>query len=98
MIGFTSGETSLSEASHRLELIEELYQRYGNTRGLVHKVRYWRKKYSWMMVVGGSRGFKRLVDIAIASIALITLAPLFLIVAMIIKLTDGGAILFWQAP
>lgn len=98
MIGFTSTPYTapMSEASHRLELIEELYQRYGNTRGVVHKLQYWRKKYSWVMVVGMSRGLKRLVDIVVATLALIILSPLFITVAAIIKLTDWGPILFWQ--
>lgn len=40
--------------------------------------------------------FKRAIDIVIASAALITLAPLMLIVCVLIKLTDRGPVLFWQ--
>ncbi|MEI6231956.1 MAG: sugar transferase [Planctomycetota bacterium] len=97
MIGFTSSTPcSGTDASHRLELIEELYQRYGNTRGVVQQFRYWRKKYSWIMVVGLSRGLKRAVDIVVSLAALIILLPVFMTVAAVIKLTDWGPVLFWQ--
>ncbi|MDG1874813.1 MAG: sugar transferase [Mariniblastus sp.] len=39
---------------------------------------------------------KRGVDILGASLGLILLSPLFLVVAVAIKLCDGGSILFWQ--
>ncbi len=97
MIGFTpTTQSAGSDASHRLELIEELYQRYGNTRGAVHTIHYWRKKYSWLMVVGGVRVLKRMVDIVVSMMALILLLPLFILVTLAIKLTDWGPILFWQ--
>jgi lipopolysaccharide/colanic/teichoic acid biosynthesis glycosyltransferase len=42
------------------------------------------------------RALKRGLDVALALTALVLLAPLLLIVAALIKLTDGGAVLFWQ--
>jgi lipopolysaccharide/colanic/teichoic acid biosynthesis glycosyltransferase len=39
---------------------------------------------------------KRLIDIAIATLALITLTPLFVVVAALIKVTDLGPVFFWQ--
>jgi lipopolysaccharide/colanic/teichoic acid biosynthesis glycosyltransferase len=47
-------------------------------------------------VQGGARALKRGLDVALALTALVLLAPLLLIVAALIKLTDGGAVLFWQ--
>lgn len=85
-----------SPASHRLELIEELYQRYGNTRKSIHKFHYWRKKYSWLAVVWTTRGLKRGIDIVGSLTALILLSPLFAIVALLIRLTDDGPAVFWQ--
>ncbi len=41
-------------------------------------------------------GLKRLLDLSVATIGLVTLSPVFAIVAILIKLTDGGPILFWQ--
>lgn len=96
MTGFTSTQTTANGPPHRLELIEELYQRYGNTRGFVHKLQYWRKKYTWLTVVGGVRVLKRVIDVLVALSALILLSPLLLAVALAIKLTDFGPVLFWQ--
>jgi lipopolysaccharide/colanic/teichoic acid biosynthesis glycosyltransferase len=39
---------------------------------------------------------KRAIDIAIALCALFFLAPLFSLVALLIKVTDGGPAMFWQ--
>ncbi len=39
---------------------------------------------------------KRLLDVLAAGSALILLSPLFALVAILIKLTDGGPALFWQ--
>lgn len=89
--------TSLQEerGAHRLELIRELDDRYGS--GVRHKkLRYLRKKYAWVLVVGLARTLKRLIDIVGGGGALIALSPLFLLIAVAIKLTDGGPVLFWQ--
>ncbi len=42
------------------------------------------------------RILKRMLDVIVASIALIALMPLMLFVALMIKLTDHGPIIFWQ--
>lgn len=39
---------------------------------------------------------KRSLDVAVSTLALILLSPLFLMVALAIKLTDYGPVLFWQ--
>jgi len=92
--------TSLSDGRQRIELMEELYQRYGSGTGgrggLGLRLRYWRKRYGWSMVVGGATILKRGIDILVSSILLIGLSPLFLGVALCIKLTDRGPVLFWQ--
>lgn len=84
----------------RAELMEELYRRYGGHingfRGLRRILRFWRKKYVWLAVVGGSRFVKRATDIFVSLLALSLLSPLFLTVALIIKLTDRGRVFFWQ--
>jgi len=43
---------------------------------------------------GGS--FKRLLDVALSAAALVVLAPLFLLVAAVVKFTDGGPVFFVQ--
>ena len=94
-------ETSSKKVgSQRDELMEELYRRYGSKAGgpggLGHRLRYWRKKYAWIIVVGGAKVLKRLIDILASSILFLCLWPLFLGVALCIKLTDGGPVFFWQ--
>jgi len=39
---------------------------------------------------------KRSLDVVVSAIALVLLSPIFLVVALAVKLTDGGQILFWQ--
>ncbi len=83
----------------RLDLIEVLYRRYGaaSADSLSMRWKYWRKKYLWKLVVGSATLTKRLLDIVVAVVMLILLFPLFLGVAIAIKLTDRGPILFWQS-
>lgn len=84
------------DQTHRLSLIEELHRRYGSGNQFKLRLRYWQKKYAWLVVLGGARWLKRLLDIVVSGAALIALSPLFLAVALCIKLTDGGPALFWQ--
>jgi lipopolysaccharide/colanic/teichoic acid biosynthesis glycosyltransferase len=81
---------------HRVLLMEELFQRYSRGSGVARNFRFWRKKYAWFLVVGGAKAVKRLIDILAGLSALVLLSPLFLVVALLIKLTDRGPVLFWQ--
>lgn len=58
--------------------------------------RFHRKKYGrfWNRLAG--RAAKRAFDIAVSLSLLVALAPLFAVVALLIKLTDRGPVLFWQ--
>lgn len=95
-----STATTLAPATagdHRVLLMEELYERYGKgTRGMPRGWRFWRKKYAWLLVVGGATLVKRAIDICVSGAALVVLLPLFAVVALLIKLTDRGPVLFWQ--
>ncbi len=86
--------TAAETARERLELLEELYRRYGKASGSRRRWVYWRKRYSWLLVVGTTRFIKRLVDVVVSAAALLVLSPLFLGVAALIKLTDGGPVLY----
>jgi lipopolysaccharide/colanic/teichoic acid biosynthesis glycosyltransferase len=83
-----------------MDLTEELYRRYaGRMSGpgcLLNRLRFWRKKYAWIAVVGGARLLKRAMDILLAVAAIIVLSPVFAVLALLIKLTDHGPVLFWQ--
>jgi exopolysaccharide biosynthesis polyprenyl glycosylphosphotransferase len=54
------------------------------------------KRLSWRWVIASTEFIKRLVDVIFSAIALLLLAPLFLVVAALIKLEDGGPIFFAQ--
>ncbi len=90
----------MKDHPQRLSLIEELHRRYGDgSRGgnqLRLRLRFWQKKFAWLAILGGAKLLKRAADIIVGSGALLCLSPLFLLVALCIKLTDGGPILFWQ--
>jgi lipopolysaccharide/colanic/teichoic acid biosynthesis glycosyltransferase len=82
------------DPTHRVQLIQELHRRYSRSGSA--RFRFWGKKYAWILTVGGARAAKRLFDIAVSLAMLLLLSPLFLVVALAIKLTDGGGIFFWQ--
>ncbi len=79
----------------RVEIIDALSRLYGSG-GAANRRRFLRKKYAWLVVVGGARLLKRGFDIAVASTMFLLLLPLFTAVAACIKFTDGGPVLFWQ--
>ena len=81
--------------SQRIEILYELSRRY-ESGGVACQLRFIHKKYAWLTVVGGARVLKRALDIVVAGTMLIILLPLLTVVAICIKLTDGGPVLFWQ--
>lgn len=54
------------------------------------------KHLLWRLLVNFGRLAKRLLDIGVSSAALLAALPLMLLAALMIKLTDGGPVLFWQ--
>jgi len=79
----------------RKALVDELYRDYADPRPL-RSLRIGFKRFSWIVIVGGTTLLKRAMDIAVALLALLVLSPLFLIVALAIWFEDGGSPLFWQ--
>jgi lipopolysaccharide/colanic/teichoic acid biosynthesis glycosyltransferase len=79
------------------ELFEELYRRHagGTASGWRNVLRYWRKRYAWVTVVGGARFLKRATDVVFSLVALMALSPLFAVLWVLIK-RDGGPLFFWQ--
>ncbi len=86
--------------AQRLELLEELSRLYAapgmRQAPLSRRLRLLHKRYAWWTIVGGAKLLKRALDIFVSLSMLIVLVPLFLGVALCIKLTDGGPILFFQ--
>ncbi|MGD9975619.1 MAG: sugar transferase [Desulfatirhabdiaceae bacterium] len=87
----------ISDPQERIEMMEALYRQYGGTgRSVQNRMRFIRKKYAWIGVVGFARFVKRALDILISGYVLVMVLPLMILVAILIKLTDGGPIFFWQ--
>jgi lipopolysaccharide/colanic/teichoic acid biosynthesis glycosyltransferase len=84
----------------RIDLADELYEKYVKgttfTGSLKQKIRFFRKKYTWIIIVGGAKFLKRAIDVCAAVVLILMLAPLFAFVAISIKLTDGGPVMFFQ--
>ncbi|MBC8412722.1 MAG: exopolysaccharide biosynthesis polyprenyl glycosylphosphotransferase [Nitrospira sp.] len=80
------------------ELLETLYSKY--TRGGTKMARlraslyFLYKKYSWAIVTESAYFFKRSLDILVSLLMMIILMPLLSIIALAIKLEDGGPVLF----
>jgi lipopolysaccharide/colanic/teichoic acid biosynthesis glycosyltransferase len=55
----------------------------------------WDRLY-WHCLIAGAECAKRTLDITASFLALVVLGPLLLLVALLIKLEDGGAVLFTQ--
>ncbi|NCA71419.1 MAG: sugar transferase, partial [Sphingobacteriia bacterium] len=88
----------MSEQTHDQKLRELLLERYDqiDQRTLRHWLRFYLKRASWSGVVRGAYLVKRLLDILASALLLLLLAPLFLIVAVAIRLEDAGPIFFKQ--
>ena len=80
--------------SEREILLEALYKKHGKQKDWAHKFLYWRKKYFWILTVIILNGIKRIMDIVIGLSALILLSPLMLLMACIIKISDGGPVFY----
>ena len=88
--------TDRKDASYdRWELCEELLRRFDQA-GLKARIRFLWKKYAWLLTVRGAGLVKRLADIVVTAGAFLVLAPLLVLVALLIKTTDRGPVLFWQ--
>jgi len=81
------------------DLVEELFKRYGRSGKLFlyrHRFNIWTKKFLWLLVLEGTRGVKRLIDIVGSLCCLAVLSPVFIVTMLAIKLEDGGPIWFVQ--
>lgn len=74
--------------------VDELLKQVSKKGGIQRSLRV--KRMLWKAVIKGTLAFKRLMDIIISLTAIILLSPLFLIVGLCIKLTDGGPIFYVQ--
>jgi exopolysaccharide biosynthesis polyprenyl glycosylphosphotransferase len=54
------------------------------------------KRVSWRLVISGAAAVKRFFDVLCSGLALLLLSPLFAVIAVLIKLEDGGPVFFGQ--
>jgi len=85
-----------TDGRERVLLEEALYQRFASGAAGGRRLRYLRKKIAWRFTVRGASLLKRLVDVMVSLAAMTALMPLFVGVALCIKLTDGGPVFFIQ--
>jgi lipopolysaccharide/colanic/teichoic acid biosynthesis glycosyltransferase len=62
----------------------------------LRRVRAWFRRASYVAGVRLRSHAKRALDLVGATLLLVALSPLFLLVALLIKLNDRGPVLFWQ--
>jgi len=74
--------------------VDEMLRQYRNPSSQTRKAKV--KKKLWTFVIQTTLFLKRLLDIMVALVALLLLSPLFAIVALFIKLTDGGPVIYVQ--
>ncbi len=88
-------ETKNTKQNKRLEMINAFHDQYA--RGSRLKSLYFlKKKYIWLLVIGGTKIAKRLMDIFVSLTMLILLSPLLILTTLIIKFTDFGPVFFNQ--
>ncbi len=85
---------SVKEEKVQGEQVDEMIARF--TKGGKVKRSYAFKRVLWRGVVRSTLFLKRLMDIFATMMALILLSPLFLIVGLIIRFTDGGKVFYYQ--
>jgi len=82
-------------AEGRDAMVNRLFARYG--RGTARlQLRYLWKKYAFLGVVEGAVILKRALDLGIGALVMIPALPLGLVVAGLIKATDGGPVFYVQ--
>jgi len=82
-------------AKARMELLDRLHRRYSQGKMLA-SIRLSMQRFGWRLRVAGPAMLKRSIDIAVSLAMLTLLLPLFACVALAVKWTDGGPVLFWQ--
>ena len=79
------------------QAVVEYWSSIGTRRGhALIMARLWFKRLAWRLVVNGSLLTKRALDVAVSAALLVVLSPLLVLVALSIKLEDGGPVLFRQ--
>jgi lipopolysaccharide/colanic/teichoic acid biosynthesis glycosyltransferase len=89
---------SANHLTSRLATIETIQRQFGLSPWRIRraKARVAIRKLMWWIAVQGALFTKRLVDIIVAAALILLIGPILLLLAMLIRATDGGPVLFWQ--
>lgn len=87
-------QNTLPKRDDRKRLLEKLSRRYTSQGSYVSRFVYWRKIVAWRLLIGGAKVVKRTADIVISLALLVLFAPVMLLIGLIIKLCDGGPVLY----
>jgi len=81
------------KGSEREALLQELHDRYvyGHKK---KKWTYYRKKYVWLFFIDGTLFLKRVLDIFFSFLLILVALPLLVLIPILIKLSDGGPVLY----
>ena len=85
---------TFSGHSDRTRLTAAAWRRFGR-RAPWHRFRARLKAAAWDFTITAAVGLKRGLDVVISAAVLLAIAPLFAVLAVIIK-SDGGPAFFWQ--
>ncbi len=77
------------------ELFDTLYRTYTRD-SFLQQLYFFHKKMAWQTVVGGAVLAKRALDIVVSGTLLLLLLPLFLLIALIIRIESPGSPFFAQ--
>jgi exopolysaccharide biosynthesis polyprenyl glycosylphosphotransferase len=96
--GATSGPVDKRDEQAPVDSRDEIIHRFTNIQGQAwrHRLGFQFKRLAWRTVVGGAYVVKRLLDIVGSAILLLVLSPVFLGIALAIKLDSPGPLLFKQ--
>lgn len=78
----------------RIALMNALYEKYAKKKSWGQQLTYLRKKYFWLIFVGGASLFKRIFDVTLSFTMLVITIPLFILIALAVKLYDGGPVFY----
>lgn len=78
------------------EIIDRYHWRRIRVIRVAHSVRFFARRSLWINSTKGYRTLRRAMDIIVSLILIVSSLPLAILVALAIKLSDGGSVLFWQ--
>jgi lipopolysaccharide/colanic/teichoic acid biosynthesis glycosyltransferase len=78
------------------ELIERYHWKRIRRARVEHRTRFFLRRSLWVTSSRGYQVTKRMMDIIGAAVLILLSSPIFFLVALAIKLSDGGSVLFWQ--